>query len=72
MTTRNTNLLNKTQNMLKLWSSRNLTLTGKITLVKTFIIPHMIYNASILALTIPRTFVTKVIHCFSNLFLGYN
>ena len=53
-------LLNKTKNILSLWSSRNLTLIGKITIVKSLIIPRMIYKASILPLIIPRTFITKI------------
>ena len=55
-------LLNKTKNILSLWSSRNLTLMGKITIVKSFIIPRMIYvyKASILPLIIPRAFITKI------------
>ena len=53
-------LLNKTNNILNLCSSRNLTLMGKITIVKSLIIPQMIYKASILPLIIPRTFITKI------------
>ena len=33
---------------------------GKITIVKSLIIPRMIYKASILPLIIPRTFITKI------------
>ena len=48
-------LLNKMKNILSFWSSRNLTLMGKITIVKSLIIPRMISKASILPLLIPRT-----------------
>ena len=53
-------LLNKTKNILSLWSSRNLTSMGKITIVKSLIIPQMIHKASKLPQIIPRTFTTKV------------
>ena len=53
-------LLNKMKNILSLWSSRNLTLMGKITIVKSLIIPRMIYKASILPLIIPKTLITKI------------
>ena len=50
-------LLNKMKNILSLWSSRNLTLMGKITIVKSLIIPRtgMIHKTSILPQIIPRT-----------------
>ena len=41
-------------------SSRNLILFGKITIVKSLIIPRMIYKASILPLIIPRTLIRKI------------
>ena len=53
-------LLNKMKNILSLWSSRNLTLMGKITIVKSLIIPRMIYKVSILPLIIPKTLITKI------------
>ena len=34
---------------------------GKITIVKSLIIPHMIYKLSILPVIIPRNFITKII-----------
>ena len=48
------------KNILSLWSSRNLTLMGKITIVKSLIILLMIYKASMLPLIIPKTFITKI------------
>ena len=48
------------KNILSLWSCRNLTLMGKITIVKSLIIPRMIYKASILPLIIPKTLITKI------------
>ena len=53
-------LLNKMKNILSLWSCRNLALIGKNTIVKSLIIPRMIYKTSILPLIIPRTLVTKI------------
>ena len=53
-------LLNKMKNILSLWSSPNLTLMGKITKVKSLIIPRMIYKASILPLIMPKTLITKI------------
>ena len=52
-------LLKKTKNFLSSRSSRNLTLMGKITIVKSLITPRMIYKASTLPPIIPRTFITK-------------
>ena len=40
----------KTKNILNLWSSRDLTSMGKITIIKCLVIPHVIYKASILPL----------------------
>ena len=53
-------LLNKTKNILSVWSSHNLTLLGKITVVKSLIILRMIYKASMLPLIIPKTLITKI------------
>ena len=44
---------------MSLWSSRNLTLMGQITVMKSLIITRMIYRARLLPLIIQKTFIAK-------------
>ena len=50
--------INKCKSILHLWSQRDLTLQGRIQIVKTFIISQFVYTSS--AITMPLQYVTDV------------
>ena len=43
-----------------IWSSRSLTLLGKITVLKNLIIPKIIYKVSLLSIFLPDSFVNEL------------
>ena len=56
------NVIDKTKSILNLWSCRNLTLIGKITILKNLVIglPQVTYKASMLPVIFPKNFITKI------------
>ena len=50
--------LNKLENVLNLWSTRSLSLIGRINVVKTLAISKLVYNSSVLPP--PKEFAKKV------------
>ena len=46
--------------ILNIWSSRSLTLLGKITVLKKLIIPRIIYEVSHLPIFLPVSFVNEL------------
>ena len=53
------NVIDKTKSILNLWSCRNLTLIGKITILKSLVVPQVTYKASMLPVISPKNFITK-------------
>ena len=54
------NVIHDMQSILNLWSARGLTLLGKITILKTLIIPKIVYKASLLPIHLPEKFVKEL------------
>ena len=50
--------LNKIESLLNVWNSRSLTLKGKVTIIKSLIMPHIIHIASFLFLS--NNFINKI------------
>ena len=48
------------QTLLNIWSSRGLTLLGKITILKSLVIPKIVYKATYLPVTLPETFIKEL------------
>ena len=55
------NKLTSVRNLLNIWSQRNLSIKGKITVIKSIILPQVLYICSNLA--VPEWFVSKVDSC---------
>nr|CAB3264539.1 pol-like protein [Phallusia mammillata] len=54
------NVIDKISTILNIWSSRGLTLLGRICILKTLIIPMLIYKVSVLPITLPSAFLRKL------------
>ena len=54
------NVIHDMQSILNLWSARGLTLLGKITILKTLIIPKIVHKASLLPIHLPEKFVKEL------------
>ena len=50
------------QTLLNIWSSRGLTLLGKITILKSLVIPKIVYKAIYLPVTLPEIFIKELNH----------
>ena len=48
------------QTLLNIWSSRGLTLLGKITILKSLVIPKIVYKATYLPVTLPESFIKEL------------
>merc|ERR1712105_253611 len=55
--------ITKIENLIKVWKTRNLTLFGKITIIKSFLVSQIIYNAQMILM--PAKIVKHVILFFS-------
>ena len=49
---------------LKCWRHRNLSLIGKVTVIKSLMLPQLLYLFSVLCINIPKTFFKKLNHLF--------
>ena len=56
------------QSTLNLWLVRGLTLLGKITVLKTLVIPKLIHKASYLPIQLPEKFVKQLNEFYLHLF----
>ena len=54
------NVIHDMQSILNLWSAGGLTLLGKITILKTLIIPKIVHKASLLPIHLPEKFVKEL------------
>ena len=52
--------LDKLGRLVQIWSSRKLTLIGKVTVIKTFLLPQFLYLFSVLPVHIPKAFYKKI------------
>ena len=55
------------QTLLNIWASRGLTLLGKITVLKSLVIPKIVYKATYLSVTLPEIFIkelNRIMHKF--------
>ena len=50
--------INKIENLIRLWKARHLTLFGKITIIKSFLVSQLIYNAQMIL--IPKDVVKQI------------
>ena len=53
-------ILNEMKSVLNIWTSRGLTLLGKITILKSVVIPKLVYKASNLPAISPDSFIKQV------------
>ena len=54
------NTVNKIRSILNVWSSRSLSLLGKITIIKSLVVPILIYKVSPVPCEIPKKFIQEV------------
>ena len=54
------NTVNKIRSILNVWSSRSLSLLDKITIIKSLVIPILIYKVSLVPCEIPKKFIQEV------------
>jgi len=54
------NFLEKTKTILNLWSCRGFSLIGKITIIKSLIIPRITYKAMMFPFLLPKTFLKQI------------
>ena len=54
------NTVNKIKSILNVWSSRSLSLLGKITIIKSLVVPILIYKVSLVPCEIPKKFIQEV------------
>ena len=52
--------LTNIEQILACWRSRNLSLIGKITVIKTLLLPQLLYLFSVLCIPIPKAFFRKL------------
>ena len=50
-------ILNEMKSILNIWTSRGLTLLGKITIIKSMVIPKLVYKVSNLPVILPDSFI---------------
>ena len=53
-------ILNEMKSILNIWTSRGLTLPGKITIIKSMVIPKLVYKASNSPVILPDSFIKQV------------
>nr|CAB3264531.1 pol-like protein [Phallusia mammillata] len=54
------NMISKISAILNIWSSRGLTLLGRICILKSLVLPTLIYKISVLPITLPNIFLRKL------------
>ncbi len=52
--------LDKIDRLIQIWHSRNLTLIGRITVIKSLLLPQLLYLFTVLPIHIPQSFFKKV------------
>ena len=52
--------LSRIKRILNMWSRRGLTLLGKVTIIKTLIIPTLLFKLSVLPIDVPNAFTTSL------------
>jgi len=52
--------LNQIQQILNCWRSRNLSVIGKVTVIKSLLLPQLLYLFSVLCIHIPKSFFKKI------------
>ena len=60
--------LRQIEQTLNCWKHRNLSLIGKVTVIKSLLLPQLLYLFSVLCINIPKTFFKKLNHLFYKLF----
>lgn len=53
-------IIERTRTILNIWSSRGLSLLGRICILKSLIIPTLIYKVSVIPITLPETFLRQL------------
>ena len=56
--------LNQIEQTTNCWKHRNLSLIGKVTVIKSLLLPQLLYLFSVLCINIPKTFFKKLDHLF--------
>ena len=56
--------LRQIEQTLNCWKHRNLSLIGKVTVIKSLLVPQLLYLFSVLCINIPKTFFKKLNHLF--------
>ena len=56
--------LRQIEQTLNCWKHRNLSLIGKVTVIKSLLLPQLLYLFSVLCINIPKTFFKKLNHLF--------
>ena len=56
--------LAKIEQTLNCWRHRNLSLLGKVTVIKSLLLPQLLYLFSVLCIHIPKSFFKKLNHLF--------
>ena len=64
------NTVNKIRSILNVWSSRSLSLLGKITIIKSLVVPILICNVSFVPSEIPKKFIQEVNKTLFQFFWG--
>ena len=54
------NTVNKIRSILNVWSSRSLSLLDRITIIKSLVVPILIYKVSLVTCEIPKKFIQEV------------
>ena len=54
------NTVNRIRSILNVWSSRSLSLLGKTTIIKSLVVPILIYKVSLVPCEIPKKFIQEV------------
>ena len=52
--------VNQIQQALNCWKSRSLSLIGKVTVIKSLLLPQLLYLFSVLCISIPKSFFKKL------------
>ena len=58
------------RSILNVWSSRSLSLLGKITIIKSLVVPILIYKVSLVPCEIPKKFIQEVNKTIFQFILG--
>ena len=60
--------LKQIKQSLNCWRARNLSLIGKICVIKSLLLPQLLYQFSVCVSKSPNRFLMLLINCFLNLF----